>query len=107
MNPCAEVDIIILSWNRPAETIAAIRSAAEQAGVDKRILIVDQGSDCTNLAQLEACVERIDCAQLRKLGRNVGVSAGRNIASAMGRSRYIIALDSDAVFADEHTVARA
>lgn len=107
MNPCAEADIIILSWNRSADTVAAIESAAEQLGVDKRILIVDQGSDRTNLSAIERCVQRIPCAELKKLGRNVGVAAGRNIATAMGRSRYVIALDSDAVFADNQTVARA
>jgi GT2 family glycosyltransferase len=103
----AEADIIILSWNRVDETIAAVASAAEQVDVEKRILIVDQGSKPENIAALEEYLKQVPCAELRKLEHNVGVAAGRNHASAMGCSRYIIALDSDAVFADKHTVARA
>ena len=107
MTATAEADIIILSWNRVEETIAAIQSAVAQVDVDKRVLIVDQGSTPTNLALLKEYVERVDGVELKCLERNVGVPAGRNIASAMGTARYIVALDSDAVFADEDTVARA
>jgi GT2 family glycosyltransferase len=102
-----QVDVIILSWNRPEDTIAAITSAAEQEGVRQRILIVDQGSEPENLQQLETYLAGVPCASLRKLGRNSGVAGGRNIASAMGDAPCIVALDSDAVFADRHALATA
>lgn len=109
MNPVADVqvDVIILSWNRPDDTIAAIASAAEQEGVRQRILIVDQGSEAQNLRQLESYLAGVPCAALRKLGRNSGVAGGRNIASSMGDAPYIVALDSDAVFADRIGLATA
>lgn len=107
INGPVQVDIIILSWNRVNDTIAAIRSATRQVGVTKRILIVDQGSEPGNLQTLELFLRSCPCAELRKLGRNVGVAAGRNIASAMGQAPYIVALDSDAEFADEHALQRA
>jgi len=102
-----QADVIILSWNRVEDTIAAAKSAIEQEGVVKRIQIVDQGSDPANLAALERFVAKAEDIRLERLGRNTGVAGGRNIATAMGRAPYIIALDSDAIFADRHTVSRA
>ena len=101
------VDVIILSWNRVDDTLAAINSAASQKGVDVRILIVDQGSEPECLSQLEALVDSLPNAQLRKLSQNSGVAGGRNIATAMGEAPYVVALDSDAVFEDVFTLARA
>jgi GT2 family glycosyltransferase len=109
MNPVpdVQVDVIILSWNRPDDTIAAIASAAEQLGVRQRILIVDQGSEPANLRRLEAWLADVPMATLQKLGRNSGVAGGRNLASAMGSAPIIVALDSDAEFAGRHALATA
>ena len=102
-----DVDVIVLSWNRTEDTIAAIKSAREQVDVRKRILVVDQCSDANNLAQLKAFLQAAPDVRLQELPRNTGVAGGRNIASAMGKARYIVALDSDAVFADAHALSRA
>ncbi|MET0391222.1 MAG: glycosyltransferase [Polyangiales bacterium] len=107
MSALPQVDVIILSWNRLDDTLAAIASAREQVDVDHRILIVDQGSEPDNLARLEAFIAPLPNVQLKKLEKNVGVPAGRNIAAAMGTAPYIVALDSDAIFADERVLARA
>jgi GT2 family glycosyltransferase len=101
------VDVIILSWNRVDDTLAAINSAALQKGVDVRILIVDQGSEPECLSRLDALVASLPNTRLRKLSHNCGVAGGRNIATAMGDAPYVVALDSDAVFADDSTLARA
>ena len=103
--PC--VDVIILSWNRVDDTIAAIASADAQEGVAKRIFIVDQGSDSYNLGRLKAFLEHVPCAHLKVLPANSGVAGGRNIATAIGTAPYIVALDNDAVFGDPHMLARA
>jgi len=100
-------DIIILSWNRTDDTIAAITSAVEQRGVDKQVLVVDQGSEIENIDSLERFIRGLPEVKLKKLGQNSGVPGGRNIAAAMGNADYVIALDSDAVFADHDMVARA
>ena len=107
MSASSAVDVIILSWNRVEDTLAAINSAASQQGVDARILIVDQGSEPECLERLEALVTTLPNARLKRLSANSGVAGGRNIATAMGVAPYVVALDSDAVFADEHTLARA
>jgi GT2 family glycosyltransferase len=107
MSGSSAVDVIILSWNRVDDTIAAVTSAASQKDVDARILIVDQGSEPECLAQLEALVSSLPNAQLKKLAANSGVAGGRNIATAMGTAPFVVALDSDAVFEDNSTLARA
>ncbi|MDB6102972.1 MAG: hypothetical protein JWO52_2971 [Gammaproteobacteria bacterium] len=107
MSAASAVDVIILSWNRVADTLAAIESAARQQGVDKRIFVVDQGSAPECIAQLEDLVAKLPYAQLLKLSSNSGVAGGRNIATSMGEAPYVVALDSDAVFEDENTLARA
>src|SRR5688572_30147776 len=107
MDALPKVDVIILSWNRIDDTLAAIESSAEQQGVDQRILVVDQGSAPENLERLEALIAKLPNAELKKLEHNVGVPAGRNLAAAMGTAPYIVALDSDAIFADVDVLARA
>lgn len=106
-SPPVHVDVIILSWNRVDDTIAAIASADAQEGVVKRIHIVDQGSDAYNIGRLKAFLEHVPCADLKVLEANSGVAGGRNIATAMGTAPYIVALDNDAVFSDPHMLARA
>ncbi len=100
-----KVDVIILSWDRTAETIAAIESAVEQEGVEKRVWIVDQGSKPENLAQLRTAISGRPEIHLLELDKNVGVAQGRNIASGLGSAPYIVALDNDAIFKDKTTLA--
>jgi len=102
-----DVDVIILSWNRPHDVADAIASALDQVGVGRRILVVDQGSEPQNIVRLEQLIDAKPDVELKKLGQNTGVAGGRNIATAMGNGRYVVALDSDAVFGDPATLARA
>lgn len=105
--PLPRVDIIILDWNRPDSTILAIRSALSQTGIDGTVWVVDQGSDPENRAKLARFCEEHREIKVHWLERNVGVAAGRNIASALGDAPYIVSLDNDAVFGDNDCVARA
>lgn len=102
----SDIDVIILSWNRTDDTLAAIDSALAQSGVEAHVMVVDQGSTTGNLGRLLAHVARLPNVSVRALGRNVGVPEGRNIASAMGSAPYIVALDNDAVFPDPHVLRR-
>lgn len=103
----AEIDVIILSWNRTPETIDAIKSALEQTGVRQRVLVVDQGSAADNLAQLRRFAADDARVTLKEVGRNIGVTGGRNLACDLGTAPYIVALDNDAVFADRDVLRRA
>lgn len=102
-----DVDVTMLAWNRPDETIEAIASALAQTCIRRRVFVVDQGSDPENLARLKAfCADKPDVT-LKCLERNVGVAEGRNIAIAMGSAPIIVGMDNDAVFPDSTTIARA
>ena len=102
-----QVDITIVSWNRPDETIAAIASALAQTGVRRRVFVLDQGSEAANVARVKAfCADKPDVA-LQCLERNIGIAEGRNRVLAMGTAPIIVAIDSDAVFDDAGCVARA
>jgi GT2 family glycosyltransferase len=103
----ADVDVIILSWNRPDDVADAIESALAQVEVVRRVMVVDQGSEHQNVGRLERFIDSQPDVSLKKLPQNIGVAGGRNIATAMGGGRYIVALDSDAVFGDTTTLARA
>ena len=102
----ADIDVIILSWDRTPETIEAIESALAQERVHQRVLVLDQGSKPENLEQLRRVAASDPRIVLREVGHNVGVAAGRNLASDLGQGRYIVALDNDAVFTDNLVLAR-
>lgn len=106
VSAAADVDVIILSWNRVEDTIAAIGSACEQRGVSQRIFVVDQGSEPANLALLDEYVKDKPLVTMHKLTANSGVAGGRNIASGLGTAPIIVALDSDAIFADALVLSR-
>ena len=102
-----DADILILSLDRVAETEAAIRSALEQEGLSRHLIVFDQGSSAATLARLQALIGSRTDALLASAGSNLGVAEGRNRASALGHGRALIALDNDATFADAGTAARA
>ncbi|MEM1138563.1 MAG: glycosyltransferase [Pseudomonadota bacterium] len=98
MTPETEIDVVILSWNRIEETIEAIDSVLAQEGVAAQCHVVDQGSDAEKLDVLRAYCERHPTVHLEELGRNVGVPAGRNIATRLGTAPLVVGLDNDAEF---------
>ena len=100
-------DVVILSFERPAETLAAIRSALAQRGVSQHVFVVDQGSCPDTLGRLAAALDGRTDATLIALAANHGVAGGRNIGTALGHGRIIAGLDNDATFADDTTLARA
>src|SRR5262249_29647340 len=101
-----DADVIILALDRPGETRAAILSALEETGVRRHVTSVDQGACHGALARLAEPVRGRTDATLIALDRNLGVPAGRNIASSVGHGRIIVGLDNDAAFDDRATVAR-
>jgi GT2 family glycosyltransferase len=102
-----DADVVILSLDRAADTLAAIASALAQRGVSRHVLVFDQGSRPETLAALTAAVEGRGDATLVTVARNQGVAGGRNRAAALGHGRMIIGLDNDAVFATPDTLAGA
>lgn len=103
---CYDADIIILALERTNETIAAIQSAAGQTGASIHVFVLDQGSCPETLGQLAAAVGDRASVTLLAVDDNLGVAGGRNLISALGHGRVIVALDNDAEFAGSDCVAR-
>jgi GT2 family glycosyltransferase len=101
------VDITILSWDRLDETKAAIKSALSQTGITSRVIVVDQGSQPENLAQLRNFCRQYERIDLVCNQHNLGVPGGRNQAAWQGDGEYIVALDNDAEFIDTFQLAIA
>jgi len=101
-----DADIIILAFDRAGDTLAAIGSARNQTGLSTHVFVLDQGSRPETLRRLAAAVHGRADVTLLSVGRNLGVAAGRNLLSGLGRGRMIVALDNDAVFATTHAAAR-
>jgi len=94
----AEVDVVILFWDRVELTLKALANARRQVGVKMHIWLVDQGSAPENLRRI-----REDCAGLTsvtiiEMGRNAGVPGGRNAGMRAGCAPVIVFLDNDAEF---------
>ncbi|WP_234496806.1 glycosyltransferase family 2 protein [Vibrio maritimus] len=107
MNKQYSADIIILSWDRLEDTIAAIESSLEQKGVALSVIVVDQGSKPETIRTLRSYCNEHPQITLVCNQENKGVPGGRNQASALGSSEFIVSLDNDAEFADEFQVAKA
>lgn len=107
MNLLPRVDITILSWDRIRETIDAIDSALNQQSINSKIIVIDQGSQPEALAKLQQHCSTNEKVTLVCNEKNVGVPGGRNQAAQLGDGDYIVALDNDAEFIDEHQLARA
>lgn len=105
MGSGCDADVIILSLERPRETLAAIDSALAQRGLSRHVYVVDQGSCAATVAALRRAVGDRPDVTLFEIGQNLGVAGGRNLGASLGRGRVIAALDNDAEFAAPDTLA--
>jgi GT2 family glycosyltransferase len=96
-----DVDVVILSWNRVADTVQSIESALSQVGVRVFVWVVDQGSEKEGLDSLKRATFGRKNVKICELGENRGVPGGRNWGIALGDSDIVVCLDNDAVFKDD------
>lgn len=102
-----DADVVILSLDRPRETLEAIGSARAQEKTSRHVWVVDQGSRPDARRALAAEIAGRPDATLVATGRNLGVAGGRNVGASLGHGRVLAALDNDAEFARPDTLARA
>jgi GT2 family glycosyltransferase len=95
------IDVVILSWNRPEDTLDAIRSSEDQVGVETTIWVVDQGSEHESLRRLADGIRSFRSVNLVKLDRNYGVPGGRNRGIKLGTAEIVVCFDNDAVLDGE------
>ena len=97
---CPTVSIVVLCHNRPEYTDATLRALGEvPCGVEREIIVVDNGSDAPTGDLLRAYYDRGAIDKLLQVPRNLGTSAGYNLGFAVAdaRSRFLTKLDNDIV----------
>ncbi len=92
------ISVVIPTYNRAQQTIAAIESVLEQTYPNFEIIVVDDGSTDRSDEMIQRSVSQRtnDCHQvLFFCQRNQGASVARNTGIAKARGEYIAFLDSD------------
>ncbi len=102
-----DADIIILTKDRLPETLAAVDSALRQQNLSFHVSVLDQGSAAPVRRAYADAFQACSNLGYYVSEANLGVAGGRNFLSALGSGKMIVALDNDAVFADERVAARA
>jgi GT2 family glycosyltransferase len=95
------VAILTLNWNRPADTLECLASAAAQTHPHTLLLVVDNGSSDDSVAQIAAAYPQ---AELICNGRNLGFAAGVNPGLRRSIERgadYVLLVNNDTTFAPD------
>lgn len=93
-----DISILMVSYNTRAMTAAAVSSAvAATRKASYEIIAVDNASEDGSAAMLSAHPSRPHTIALPK---NVGFSAGNNIAAGIARGRYLLLLNPDTIVND-------
>ena len=87
----ARVSVIIPSYNREKQVVAAVRSALDQSCAPFEVIVIDDGSTDSTWDALSPFRERIRYIKTP----NSGASAARNIGVREARGEWIAFLDSD------------
>lgn len=96
-NISCTVSVIIPFYNRPDQTIKALKSALEQSYKNIEILLVNDGSTA-DISSLNTFIKRHKNIRLISLNNNSGPAAARNAGIKKATGEYIAFLDSDDEF---------
>jgi GT2 family glycosyltransferase len=92
--------VIILSWNRKDDTLAAIQSVFLQNNCTDSLecVVVDQGSSDGSVEEIEKFKDQNSNYNINliKLQRNLGVPGGRNVGIQHATGEILVILDNDA-----------
>src|SRR5512139_2990278 len=96
-----DVTVIIVNWNRCAETLACLASVARTTGPVGNIVVVDNGSTDGSVAAICAAYPSV---RMIEAGCNTGYAAGVNVGlqEAMRRgATYALLLNNDSEVASD------
>ena len=97
----AAVYIILLNWNSAADTLRCLRAVALLRGAPAQVMVVDNGSESTDLVRLRSGIARCGLAvDLVEAGRNLGFGGGCNVGMRLALERgaeFVWLLNNDAV----------
>lgn len=99
------VTVVILNWNRPDDSLLAVKSVLRQTHASFEVLVWDNGSSDQSRAVLETHFRGDSRVRFIWADDNYGVAGGRNRAFAQAEGKLLISLDSDAVFESEEALA--
>jgi GT2 family glycosyltransferase len=103
------ISIIIISYNRPVETIASIRNVLleldELPGFEKELIVINNGSTVDYSDVVSYIKDNNLVLNYVDNPENLGVSAGRNLGITHAHGRYVIFMDDDAVFQKTNVLA--
>jgi len=94
------VSVIVPTYNRPKELLAALQSIANQTYPEIEVVVVnDGGKDVASILQK---FEKRLSIQYKTLDTNRGAGAARNAGMAKARGKFIAFLDDDDEYHPEH-----
>ena len=93
-----KISVVILNWNRPDDTIAAVNSTLRQQFPSFDVLVWDNASSDDSRRILESHFGAHPRVKLVFSDANHGVAGGRNRAFKCTDGDVLLSLDSDAVF---------
>ena len=106
------ISFVILSYNRPQETIEAVENIADfidhPSGVIIEIIIVNNNS-VVDYSTLEDYINSIDNSisiKYIKNDSNLGVAGGRNQGMDMAKGSIVFSLDDDAEWREKDLISR-
>lgn len=96
-----EICVIILNWNKAAETLRCLESLRQIQTDDVEIIVVDNGSNDDSAGLIRKSFEDVTCIET---GANLGYAEGNNVgirhALAKG-ARFIFVLNNDTEIAPD------
>lgn len=86
------ITVVIPTYNRAVEVLAAVQSVLEQTGPSLSVVVVDDGSTDDTVDRLRALTDRRVTVLVAP---HEGVTAARNRGAAVATTRWLTFLDSD------------
>lgn len=86
------VSVVIPTYNRPTQTVEAVKSVIGQTVSDFELIVVDDGSTCQN-QELAELAKQFSFKYLKT--ENKGVAAARNTGVRQSSGKWVAFLDSD------------
>ncbi len=94
------LDIIILNWNAPDDTLSCLRQLTRWRELTPRIWVVDNGSTDDSVARIRAAFPQVHVLAGE---RNLGFAGGNNLAlrrAMAAGAAYILLLNNDATISE-------
>jgi GT2 family glycosyltransferase len=95
-----DISVIVVTYNSAEHVAGCLQSVLAQTGVTFEVVVVDNASADTTLAQLENFKVRAIASQ-----ENTGFGRGNNLGFAASRGRYIYLLNPDARLVGKNCLA--